>query len=198
MRLIHFSDTHLGFTESAKVDPETGINFREQDVYRAFNAVIDHAISRKPDLVIHAGDLFHSARPSNRAIVSALVGFQRLSAARIPVVLIAGNHSVPRVAATGCIFEAMRAEAVVFAERRGDVSHLVLRVQNKAYVDCESRGDGSARIRERPRSTPLSGVESTTLITLFPGEPPRGKCDRSEPAFDEKGNPFGWITRKGC
>jgi DNA repair exonuclease SbcCD nuclease subunit len=107
MRLIHFSDTHLGFSESAKVDPATGINLREQDVYTAFNTIIAEAIQLKPDVVVHAGDLFHSPRPSNRAIVVALVGFQRLSEARIPVVLIAGNHSVPRVAATGSIFEAM-------------------------------------------------------------------------------------------
>lgn len=119
MRLIHFSDTHLGFAESAKVDPETGINFREQDAYRAFNAVIDDAISRKPDLIIHAGDLFHSPRPSNRAIVTALIGFQRLSEAGIPVVLIAGNHSVPRVAATGSIFEAMRVLPGVRSAHRG-------------------------------------------------------------------------------
>jgi len=108
MRLIHFSDTHLGFTESSRADPATGVNVREQDVYAAFNGIIQEAIARKPDLVVHAGDLFHSPRPSNRAIVTALVGFQRLSEAGIPVVLIAGNHSVPRVAATGSIFEAMR------------------------------------------------------------------------------------------
>src|SRR2546426_7410977 len=107
MRLIHFSDTHLGFSESSKVDPATGINIREQDTYNAFNTVNAEAIRRKPDVVVHAGDLFHSPRPSNRAIVVALVGFQRLTEAKIPVVLIAGNHSVPRVAATGSIFEAM-------------------------------------------------------------------------------------------
>lgn len=108
MRVIHFSDTHLGFAESSRVDSATGMNVREQDVYAAFNGIIDQAIARKPDLVVHAGDLFHSPRPSNRAIVTALVGLQRLGASGIPVVLIAGNHSVPRVAATGSIFEATR------------------------------------------------------------------------------------------
>ncbi len=108
MRLIHFSDTHLGFAESSKVDPATGVNVREQDVYAAFNRIIDEAIALRPDLVVHAGDVFHSPRPSNRAIVTALVGLQRFSTAGIPVVLVAGNHSVPRVAATGSIFEVMR------------------------------------------------------------------------------------------
>src|SRR3990172_7551045 len=108
MRVIHFSDTHLGFAESSKIDPATGVNVREQDVYSAFNGIVDEAIARRPGLVVHAGDLFHSSRPSNRAIVTALIGFQRLSEAGIPLVIIAGNHSVPRVAASGSIFEAMR------------------------------------------------------------------------------------------
>ena len=108
MRLVHFSDSHLGFAEFSKTDPATGVNLREQDAYTAFNLVIAEAIRRNPNIVVHAGDLFHSPRPSNRAIVTALVGFQRLSEARIPVVLVAGNHSVPRVATTGSIFEALR------------------------------------------------------------------------------------------
>ncbi len=108
MRLIHFSDTHLGFSESSKADPATGVNVREQDVFSAFNTVIARAIELRPDLVIHSGDLFHSLRPSNRAIVTALVGFQRLSEARIPLLVVAGNHSVPRVATTASLFEALR------------------------------------------------------------------------------------------
>jgi DNA repair protein SbcD/Mre11 len=108
MRIIHFSDTHLGFAESSKIDPQTGVNQREQDAYTAFKTVIDKVLQGKPEMVIHAGDLFHSPRPPNRAIVTALVGFQRLSVAGIPVILVAGNHSVPRVATTGSLFEALR------------------------------------------------------------------------------------------
>jgi DNA repair exonuclease SbcCD nuclease subunit len=119
MRLLHFSDTHLGFAESGRVDPETGVNVREQDVYAAFAAVIDAALASKPDLVIHAGDVFHSARPSNRAIVTALLGFQRLSSAGIPVVVVAGNHSVPRVAASGSIFDAWRVLPGIFSAHSG-------------------------------------------------------------------------------
>jgi len=107
MRLVHFADTHLGFTESSRVDAATGINVRERDVYAAFDAIIDRTLALKPDVVVHAGDLFHSPRPSNRAITTALLGLQRLSAAGIPSVLVAGNHSVPRAAASGSIFEAL-------------------------------------------------------------------------------------------
>lgn len=107
MKLVHFSDTHLGYSEYSRVDPASGINQRELDVNSAFKQVIDFILKKKPDLVIHAGDLFDSPRPSNRAIHTALSELQRLSNARIPTVLISGNHSTPRVASSGSIFEAL-------------------------------------------------------------------------------------------
>jgi DNA repair exonuclease SbcCD nuclease subunit len=107
MHVFYFADTHLGFAESSRVAPDSGVNLREQDAYDAFNAVIDEAARCRPDLVVHAGDLFHSPRPSNRAIVTAMAGFKRLSEAGISVVLIAGNHSVPRMTMTTSIFAAL-------------------------------------------------------------------------------------------
>jgi uncharacterized membrane protein len=98
-----------------------------------------------------------------------------------------------------CVNEALRTEAVHFAERRGkDVVHLVLRLPGKSYVDCEAGSSGPPKVTKRPRNQPLAAAEEAVVITLSPGEPPRGRCDRSEPALDERGNPFGWITRKGC
>jgi DNA repair exonuclease SbcCD nuclease subunit len=107
LQVIHFADTHLGFAESSRVSPGSGVNLREKDAYDAFNTVIDEAARRRPDLVVHAGDLFHSPRPSNRAIFTAMAGFKRLSEAGIPVVLIAGNHSTPRMTTTASIFESL-------------------------------------------------------------------------------------------
>lgn len=107
MKLIHFSDTHLGYGEYSKVDAASGVNQRELDVYSAFRRAVDLILEKKPDVVIHSGDLFDSARPSNRAIHIALSEFQRLSNAKIPVVLVSGNHSTPRIASSASIFEAL-------------------------------------------------------------------------------------------
>ncbi len=104
MRLVHLSDTHLGFSAYNRTDPVTGLNQREVDVYSVFNEIIDYIIRTKPDLVIHAGDLFDSVRPSNRAIHEAFRQLVRLSKAEIPTVIIAGNHSTPRQKVTGSIF----------------------------------------------------------------------------------------------
>lgn len=100
IRIVHFSDTHLGHQQYARLTAE-GLNQREADHAAAFDAVLDHAIQSKADLVLHAGDLFDGVRPSNRALAVALRGFWRLSRAGIPAVVIAGNHEHPKLRDTG-------------------------------------------------------------------------------------------------
>ena len=73
MKFVHFSDTHLGYSDYYKIDPHTGINQREQDFYNAWNQAIGDILQIKPDFVIHAGDLFHTSRPTNRAIAVFLL-----------------------------------------------------------------------------------------------------------------------------
>jgi exonuclease SbcD len=103
VRIVHFSDTHLGFRQLHRVN-DAGRNEREQDVYDAFERAISTIIELAPAAAIHAGDLFDSYHPSSAALGVALDGLARLRAAGIPVVVIAGNHSSPRVAAAEHIF----------------------------------------------------------------------------------------------
>jgi len=103
MKILHIADTHLGYSAYRK-ETEEGINQREVDVYDAFKQFVDYAVKSKPDLIIHAGDLFDSVRPNNRAITFAIQQILRLSKRGIPSVLIAGNHEHPRLKETGHIF----------------------------------------------------------------------------------------------
>jgi exonuclease SbcD len=105
MKIIHVSDTHLGFSAYSKVDEKTGLNQREMDFYRAFELFVDEALRIKPDAIVHAGDLFDSVRPTNRALAIAQEQLIRLSDADIPVIVIAGNHSTPRLRETGSVFK---------------------------------------------------------------------------------------------
>ena len=104
MKLAHIADPHLGIRQYHR-QTSTGINQREADVASAFRAAIDGVIAAKPDAVVVAGDLFHSVRPTNYAIVFAFRQFQRLRDAlpNAPIVLIAGNHDTPRSVETGSI-----------------------------------------------------------------------------------------------
>jgi DNA repair protein SbcD/Mre11 len=109
MRIIHLADTHLGYRQfPGKLDPERGLNQRECDVYDAWQHAIDIVVERRPTALVHAGDLFDSARPSPHAVVQAIIGFQKLRDAGIPAVVIAGNHSTPRFRSSGSVFEILR------------------------------------------------------------------------------------------
>ncbi len=104
MRLVHLSDLHLGFRQYQRLTP-AGINQREADVGEAFRGAIDATIALRPDVVLVAGDVFHTVRPSNPAILYAFKHFLRLRTAlpTTPVVIVAGNHDLPRTTETGCI-----------------------------------------------------------------------------------------------
>ncbi len=107
MKIIHFSDTHLGFQAFDVVNAE-GVNAREQDVYDAFAHTIDRILAIRPDAVIHSGDFFHRPSPSNRALTFGLEQLRRLCDAGIPIYVIAGNHETPKTVYTSPILRAFR------------------------------------------------------------------------------------------
>jgi DNA repair exonuclease SbcCD nuclease subunit len=43
------------------------MNLREKQIYDNFLAAIDVIIQKKPDVLVHAGDLFDTVRPRTRA-----------------------------------------------------------------------------------------------------------------------------------
>ncbi len=135
VRIAHLADVHLGFRQYHRLTPH-GINQREADVANAFRAVIDDVIAAAPDAVLMAGDLFHSVRPTNAAIIFAFRQLQRLREAlpHAPVVVIAGNHDTPRSSETGSIlrlYQEVGVEVALDEPRRlvyGDLGLSVLAV----------------------------------------------------------------------
>ncbi|HWZ59994.1 MAG TPA: DNA repair exonuclease [Gemmatimonadaceae bacterium] len=101
---MHLSDLHLGFRQYQRLTPG-GINQREADVAATFKQAIDQTIALRPDLVVIGGDVFHTVRPSNQAILHAFTQFSRLKQALTdtPIVIVAGNHDLPRSSDSGSI-----------------------------------------------------------------------------------------------
>jgi exonuclease SbcD len=132
MRIAHLADVHLGYRQFQRLEA-SGLNQREADVAAAFRGAIDAVVAGRPDAVLIAGDLFHSVRPTNRAIVEAFTQLKRLREAlpAAPVVLIAGNHDTPRSVEAGSILKLMTAldvDVVDDAARRLDYPALGLSV----------------------------------------------------------------------
>ncbi|HEX2609444.1 MAG TPA: exonuclease SbcCD subunit D [Gemmatimonadales bacterium] len=122
MKLAHIADTHLGIRQYHR-QTAAGINQREADVAQAFRAAVDGIVAAAPDVVVIAGDLFHSVRPTNAAIVFTFRQLQRLrdSLPDAPILLIAGNHDTPRSTETGSIlrlFEELGVDVATDQPRR--------------------------------------------------------------------------------
>jgi DNA repair protein SbcD/Mre11 len=122
VKLAHIADTHLGIRQYHR-QTAAGINQREADVAQAFRTAVDGIVAAAPDAVVIAGDLFHSVRPTNAAIVFAFRQLQRLrdSLPDAPILLIAGNHDTPRSTETGSIlrlFEELGVDVATDQPRR--------------------------------------------------------------------------------
>jgi len=117
MRLVHLADLHIGYRQYQRLTP-TGINQREADIAGTFRRAIDRTIELSPDLVLIAGDVFHSVRPSNPAILHAFLEFARLVEAlpQAKIVIVAGNHDTPRTAETGCILRLFSPLGIIVVE----------------------------------------------------------------------------------
>lgn len=86
MKFIHIADVHLGM--------KPDLNFKWSDartaeIFETFNKVIDVCNKDKIDVLLIAGDLFHSA-PSEKLLKEVSYSFSKLEATQ--VVLMAGNH----------------------------------------------------------------------------------------------------------
>lgn len=106
MRLVHLSDLHLGYRQYQR-QTASGVNQREADVAATCARAIDQVIALAPEIVLVGGDVFHQVRPPNSAILDAFRLFAKLRDA-LPnalIVMIAGNHDVPRVSDAGCILQ---------------------------------------------------------------------------------------------
>lgn len=108
MKLVHFADCHIGYRQFSRdikggengvahAGIEVGKNQREADVEATFRALVNQVIGVAPDVIVIPGDVFHSSRPSNGAILFAFNEFGRLRDAlpNAAIVVACGNHDVP-------------------------------------------------------------------------------------------------------
>jgi exonuclease SbcD len=109
LKIAHLSDLHLGYRAYHRVNARGG-NVRESDVADAFRQAVARLTEIRPDLVLVAGDVFHTVRPSNIAIADAFRQFSLLASKvpDLPIVIIAGNHDSPRSVDTGNILNLFR------------------------------------------------------------------------------------------
>jgi exonuclease SbcD len=75
-------------------DPETGLPLRVLDFLKSLDTIVDAAISEKVDMVIFAGDAYKDRSPAPTFQREWGKRIIRLSQARIPTLLLVGNHDL--------------------------------------------------------------------------------------------------------
>jgi DNA repair protein SbcD/Mre11 len=94
MKLLHFADAHIDMANYGKHDPETGLPLRVLDFLKALDTIVEAAISEKVDMVIFAGDAYKDRSPAPTFQREWGKRIIRLSRAKIPTLLLVGNHDL--------------------------------------------------------------------------------------------------------
>ncbi len=95
MRILHFSDLHIGMENYGRVDPSTGLSSRLGDFLAALDQVVSYALDNDVDLVLFSGDAYKTRDPSPTYQREFAKRIRRLADARLPVFLLVGNHDLP-------------------------------------------------------------------------------------------------------
>ena len=95
MRILHFSDLHIGVENYGRPDPATGLSTRLGDFLAALDEVVDCALEERVDLVLLAGDAYKGRDPSQTHQREFARRLSRLSNAGIPTFMLVGNHDLP-------------------------------------------------------------------------------------------------------
>ena len=90
LRIAHIADTHLGYRSAT-------VPGRDDDFASAWLSACRAIVDSKPDLILHAGDVFHRPNPSWAAVATFLEGAEILDEANCPVLGISGNHDSSRI-----------------------------------------------------------------------------------------------------
>src|SRR5512144_629204 len=94
MRLLHFADAHIDMANYGRHDPESGLPLRVLDFLKSLDTIIDAAIAENVDMVIFAGDAYKDRSPAPTFQREWGRRIMRLSQARIPTLLLVGNHDL--------------------------------------------------------------------------------------------------------
>lgn len=120
MRILHFSDTHLGAEIYGRRDPETGVHTQLKDFLRCMDFMVETAVDKDVDAVVFTGDAYHSRRPDplpQREFIKRVIS---LSERNIAVLILAGNHDLPPSygeASALDIFSVVKIPGVIFVRR---------------------------------------------------------------------------------
>ena len=173
MRILHFSDLHIGVENYGRTDPQTGLSTRLVDFLAALDELVEYALSRDVDLVLLAGDAYKGRDPSQTQQRELARRLARLSSAGIPLYLLVGNHDLPHAAAKATaidifptlqvpnVYVGDRLQTYTVPTRKGPVQILAVPWPRRSGMLSrdESRGMTIDQIRQKIEERFTRGIE---------------------------------------
>ena len=105
MKILHFSDVHIGVESYGTIDEETGLSSRLGDFLKTFDELVDFALDNTVDLVLFAGDAYKNRDPSQTHQREFAKRIARITDSGIPVFLLVGNHDIPHISTRATALE---------------------------------------------------------------------------------------------
>ena len=185
MRILHFSDLHIGVENYGRVDPQTGLSTRLLDFLSTLDELVEYALSQQVDLVLLAGDAYKGRDPSQTQQREFAKRLARLASADIPVFLLVGNHDLPHALGRATaidifptlqvanIFVGDQLQTYTIPTHNGPLQIVAVPwpKRSKLLSSEDSRALSMEQVRERIEDTLTRGIE--TLV---------GRLDHSIPA----------------
>jgi len=136
MKLLHFSDIHIGMENYGRLDPETGLSTRLLDFFKTFDFIVETAIKEKVDAVVFAGDAYKTRDPNPTQQRGFGERIKKIAKSGIPVILVVGNHDTPNAdgkANTLDIYSALEIDNV-FVSRKPELLNIETKSGNLQIV----------------------------------------------------------------
>lgn len=96
IRVAHVADLHIGSGYVHGDEDKGGVNSRLVDFEAAWARSCEQMVEEQVDLVLFAGDAFRDAKPTPTEQAALRAGLNVLAEAEVPVIMITGNHDIPR------------------------------------------------------------------------------------------------------
>lgn len=94
MKIAAIADLHIGLKTYSKIDPTTHFSYRELEVLNNLQQIIDDIYSKNIDILVIAGDIYHS--PNISASLQNEVNKILFAASnKLTIIMIDGNHDLP-------------------------------------------------------------------------------------------------------
>lgn len=139
IHLVHCSDIHLDRNFNFG-EPLKSVE-RRKDVENNFVKTVDFAIKERTDLFLISGDIFDRFNPSNTARSFFTIQIKKLKDKNIEVVMIAGNHEVPKFGATALAVDSLQSAGLatvfsatkIFQEKTFNFNNESVHLVGKSY-----------------------------------------------------------------